>query len=410
MFRKHDMLEVCSLEDPVNTKKMAKERETRLKELAKLMNTRHRNPYPVSEPLLSCLDIVLTPEEVDFLIRMGTDPYTYDQASFRSAMQEDRFKDFFDGILRKGYAWPHDTPDGKQWYKLPGFMLGAFEVFLADGQETPEKHEFARRLDALLQSFGEMNKFPTRNFFNAQVKKSRPQQSIRIPGGTPSSEGKGRTIAVGKAIDAEPARVYPAGTVEELIEKQGDNQDIAAIHCFCRQYHKMVDTACRFEHPAQSCIAIGSLARFAVQYGTGRYLSKSEALKLVHELQSKGAVHQVFHEDENINNPEIAICNCCWDCCGVLGSYNRGIIPLNLHAFYEAQLPDASLCNGCAVCADYCPVQAIAIVDDVCRIDSEKCIGCGQCELQCSQDAIRMVENERTVFLPLVKKSEARIQ
>ncbi|MBN2319637.1 MAG: 4Fe-4S binding protein [Acidobacteria bacterium] len=388
----------------------SKEREKRLKKLAVLMNTRHQNPFPLSEELLSCLDIVLTPEEVDFLIEMGTDPYTYHQASSRSAVPDDRFQDFFEGILRKGYAWPHNTQDEAQWYKLPGFMLGAFEVFLADGRETPEKREFARRLDALLQSFGKLNKFPTRNFFNAQVRKSRPQQSILIPGSAPSIEDKGKTIAVGKDIDAEPARVYPARTVECLIEKHGDGSSIAVIHCFCRQYHKMVDIACRFDHPPQSCIAIGSLAGFAVRHGTGRYLSKAEAMDLVKELQSKGAVHQVFHQDEDIGNPEIAICNCCWDCCGVLGSYNRGIIPLNLHAFFEAQLPDESLCNGCAICADYCPVQAISIEDELCRIDREKCIGCGQCELQCSQEAIRMVENERTVFLPLVKKSEARIR
>ena len=394
----------------MNTAKMTKEREKSLKQLAGLMNTRHQNPYPLSEELLSCLDLVLTSEEVDFLIGMGTDPYTFDQALSRSAMPEDRFRGFFDGILRKGYAWPHDTPGEEQWYRLPGFMLGAFEVYLADGLETPEKKEFARRLDALMQSFGAMNKFPTRNFFNAQVKKSRPHQSILIPESAPSGDGGARTIEVGKALDAEPARVYPARTVEELIEKQGDDQSIAVIHCFCRQYRKMVDTACRFEHPAQSCIAFGSLARFAVRHGTGRYLSKPEAVDLVRELQSKGAVHQVFHQDEDINNPEIAICNCCWDCCGVLGSYNRGIIPLNLHAFFEAQLPDESLCNGCGTCADYCPVQAISIEDDLCRIDREKCIGCGQCELQCSQEAIRMAENERTVFLPLVKKSEARIR
>ncbi|MBN2241895.1 MAG: 4Fe-4S binding protein [Acidobacteria bacterium] len=393
----------------MNRSKMTAEREKSLKKLAVMMNTRHQNPFPLSEELLNCIDPVLAPEEVDFLIEMGTDPYTYDQVLSRSGMPEDRFKDFFEGIIRKGYAWPHDTPDEKQWYRLPGFMLGAFEVYLADGRETPEKREFARRLDALLHSFGKLNKFPTRNFFNAQVRKSQPHQSILIPAGAPATGIKGRTIEVGKAIDTEPARVYPAKTVEALLEKQEGGRNIAVIHCFCRQYHKMVDTACRFDHPPQSCIAIGSLAKFAVEHGTGRYLSKPEAMDLVHELQSKGAVHQVFHQDENVNNPEVAICNCCWDCCGVLGSYNRGIIPLNLHAFFMAQLTDESLCNGCSVCADYCPVRAISIVDDVCRIDGGKCIGCGQCELQCPQEAIRMDENERTVFLPLLKKSDARI-
>ena len=394
----------------MSTLKITKEREKSLKKLAGLMNTRHQNPFPVSEPLLACLDIVLTSEEIDFLIEMGTDPYTYPMALSKSSMPEERFKGFFEGIIRKGYAWPHDTPDDTQWYRLPGFMLGAFEVYLADGKETPEKKEFARRVDVLLQSFAKLNVFPTRKFFNAQVRSAKPHQSIWIPAPAAADEDKTRRIVIGKTIDTEPAKVYPAKTVEELIDRNGSDENIAVIHCFCRQYHKLIDESCRFDQPPQSCIAIGSLAKFSVQYGTGRYLTKTEAIELVHELHSKGAVHQVFHNDEDIVNPEIAICNCCWDCCGVLGSYNRGIIPLNLHAFFTAQLGDESACNGCGTCVDYCPVEAISLVDDISRIDSEKCIGCGQCESQCSEEAIRMVENEHTVFLPLVKRSEARIR
>jgi len=394
----------------ITTSTIPKEREKKLKKLAQLMNTRHENPYPVAEPLLSCLDHVLTSEEVDFLILMGTEPYTFEMAASRSSLPEERFPGFFETIIRKGYVWPHDTPDDTEWYRLPGFMLGAFEVYLADGEETPEKKEFARRLDTLLQSFKKFNTLPLRGYFNSQVRHSSPHQSIIVPGNTDRKEDGEKRIAVGKTISAEPATVFPSKSVEALIEKYGDGNKIAVIHCFCRQYHKMMNEACRFEHPPQSCIAIGSLARFAVQYGTGRYLAKSEAIDLVRELQSKGAVHQVFHQDEDIHNPEVAICNCCWDCCGVLGSYSRGIIPLNLHAFYEAALPDASLCTGCGTCEDFCPVQAISIEEDVCRIDGERCIGCGQCEIQCSQEAVRMVENERTVFLPLIKQSQARIK
>jgi len=382
------------------------EREKSLVKLAKLMNTRHKDPYPISEQLLGCLDAILTSEEIDFLIEMDTDPYTYEQALYHSFMPEARFEKLFESIVRKGFAWPHETTDGVQWFRLPGFMLGAFEVYLADGAETPEKREFARRLDALFESFAKLNTFPTRNIFNAQVKRSRPQQSILLPGAAP-----GRTrIPVDRRLDAGPANVYPAKTVRELIEKNGDDRNIAVVHCFCRQYRKMMEEPCRFGHAPQSCLVIGSLARFAVQYGTGRYLSKSDALQLLREVESRGAVHQVFHADEDTGKPEIGICNCCWDCCGVLGSYNRGIIPLHLHAYFEASIRDAAACNGCGVCVRFCPVQAITLEDGVCRIERRMCIGCGQCELQCSQGAIRMVENERAVFLPLVKRSEARIR
>jgi electron transport complex protein RnfB len=118
----------------------------------------------------------------------------------------------------------------------------------------------------------------------------------------------------------------------------------------------------------------------------------------------------VFHKDEDMHNPEIAICNCCWDCCGILGSYSRGILPLNFHSFFEARLPDLSLCSGCATCEDFCPVQAISVANDKCAINPQNCIGCGQCQLHCPEGAIQLVTNERRVFLPLKKKSEARIR
>jgi ferredoxin len=397
------------LEVSLNKSTISPDRVANLRKLAVLMNTRHKNPFPVSEELLSCFDIALTPEENDFLLKLGTEPYTYEKAASLTSLTESQFQEFFTGLLRKGFVWEHESDDGREWFMLPGMMVGWFEVFLSSGDESPQRQEFSRRMDVLLKSFGKLNVFPVRALFNFRVRKSGPHQSILAPG-SPPERGKGQTIAVGKSIDSEPPKVYPARTVEELIEKYGDGQNIAVVHCFCRQFHKMIDEPCRFNHPPESCIAMGSLARYAARHGMARYLSKSEAISLIRELQTKGAVHQVFHKDENIGNPEIAICNCCWDCCGVFGSYNRGILPLSFHCYYEAKLPDVSLCTGCATCEEYCPVRAISIEDDKCRVESKKCIGCGQCEIHCPGNAIQLFANERTVFLPLRPKSEARIK
>ena len=385
------------------------DRARSLRKLAELMNTRHKRPFPVTDPLLRCFDVALTPEETEFLIKLGTGPCTLDTAASLSALPADRFRAFFEGLVRKGFLWPQGTRDEREAFALAGIMLGWFEIYLSDGAETPEKREFARRLDDLFKSYKKMNTFPLRNLLNYKARRTEPHQSIVSAASRPE-RGAGRTIEVGKTIDAGLMKVYPAGTVEELIEKYGDGNRIAVGHCFCRQYHTMIGEPCRFNHPPHSCISIGDLSRYAVEYGTGRYLSKSEAIALVRELQAKGAVHQIFHKDEDVRNPEIAICNCCWDCCGVFSSYNRGIMPLNLHSYYEARIPDASACNGCGTCAGYCPVQAISMVNDRCRIDAAKCIGCGQCEIQCPEKAVHLVANERTVFLPMRKKSEARIQ
>lgn len=392
----------------MKTPKMSAERKKTLRKLAEMMNTRHRQPFPITKPLLECFDVALTREEADFLVRLGTKPFTRAEAASLTGVPEEEFNLLFEGLVRKGPISQQLT-DGGESFALSGIMLGWFEVYLCDGQMTSEKREFSRRLDALFKSWGRLNVFPMRILLNRMYQKNaKPLQSILAPGGA-GERSAPRTIPVGETVPVEPMKVYPAKTVQELIEKHGATNSIAVIHCFCRQYHKMVDEPCRFEMPPQSCVVIGPFAHSVAKHGAGHLISKDEAASLIRSLQQKGAVHQVFHENEDVDQPEIAICNCCWDCCGVLGSYSRAIMPLRLKSFFEAQMADASLCNACSTCADFCPVQAITIADDRANIDPRKCIGCGQCELQCPENAIRLLPHERTVLLPLPRRSQARI-
>jgi len=348
-------------------------------------------------------------EEARFLLLLGAKPFAYADIASISRMPADRFGLLFEGLVRKGMIWP---PIGgtADLYQVAGIMVGWFEVYLSNGQETPEQREFSRRLDRLFKSWGRYNTFPLRSLLNYRVRHASPQQSIVAVRGT-GETSEARRITVDRTVPTAPPKIYPARTVGDLIEEHGDANNIVAVHCFCRQYHKMVDEPCRFEHPPQSCLAIGPLAGNAVRNGGGRRLSKQEARALIAELQRKGAVHQVFHQDEDVDKPEIAICNCCWDCCGVFGSYNRGIMPLNLKSYFEARIVSGtSTCSGCGTCTEHCPVAAISLHDHQPRIDGHLCIGCGQCEFQCPEDAIELVPHERTVMLPLVKRSEARIQ
>lgn len=52
---------------------------------------------------------------------------------------------------------------------------------------------------------------------------------------------------------------------------------------------------------------------------------------------------------------------------------------------------DPTLCNGCGVCIDICPMDVIRTDENENKaiiVYSEDCSSCGFCESNCSQDAI----------------------
>lgn len=391
-------------------KKISKERLANLKALAIQMNKQNSSSVPVTRALLDCFDVVITPEENEFLLKIGTDLLNYEQISSFAELPEVSFRPFLKTLCEKGLIWTRYTEEEEELYELAPILLGWFEVFLSDGADTPQKREFAHRVDDLFNSWGKFNVFPFRNLLNYRIqKKSRSHRRIVIPQET-NKKVETVQVDVHQQIKTPETKIYPTQNVYELLEKYGDKNQIAVVHCFCRQWRKFMGESCRFEHSDESCIVLGGGTKYAVNYGIARYISKEKALDIIKDVQKKGAIHQVYHEREDLDLPEIAICNCCWDCCGVIGSYNRGLIPIRVRSYYVAQIADESLCTGCGTCIKYCPVRAVSVINKKSRIDEAKCIGCGQCELQCPESVITLAYQEREVTLPLEKKSEARIK
>ncbi|MCG6536955.1 MAG: 4Fe-4S binding protein, partial [Syntrophales bacterium LBB04] len=205
-----------------------------------------------------------------------------------------------------------------------------------------------------------------------------------------------------KAYGRQPARVIPIGkTIEPknqilayedipaIIEKA---RNIAVTKCTCR-----VVTGAPCHKPVEVCFQLDRAADYAIERGSGRAVSKAEALEMMKTAEEAGLVHTT----ENRAGEFHVICNCCSDCC--INWYNAEARNLKVAApsRFLAEV-DPETCTACGTCIEECPFDAIALSDDEeqAEINVDECMGCGVCAVQCPTEAITLNESRKPEFIP----------
>jgi ferredoxin len=382
-----------------------------LKKLVMLMNKQNKRYFPPFNPILNTLDYVLAEGELDLLLRLGTAVYSHEEALAVSGMSVERFAPMFESLKQKGFIGIKYNEAGEERYSLRPILVGWFEAQASFLIGKPEEKEFSRRFMESFTSIRRSNFFPVRNLMNMKARNApATNQSIGIV--EAYKDEKGRSIInVNRSVNTPDSKIYPTNTVNDLIQEFGSKSIIGQHTCMCRRMKSNLDDPCRLGMPDDGgCIGFGDTVKPFIKYGQAKQISKEKAFEIIQKVRDNGAVHAVFHEMDDTNLPQIAICNCCWDCCGIFRSYNMGASPLRCSSFYMARMADSAKCKGCKKCEKYCPTAAITMVDKKALIDTTKCIGCGQCVHQCATSAVELIENIRTAFLPMLKKSEARIR
>ena len=390
--------------------KITPARKKKIKTLLSRMNKQNERFFPIVQPLVEMMDLVITDIELDYLLQMGTGLYDYKRAEETSNMSSEQFQSFFDTIKRKGLVHIEFDRNGKEEYRLNAIAVGWYEAMMHYIVGKPQEKAFSEKWNDFFKFFQKFNFFPLRNVQNLVMRNFlKPNQDTALM--NPEMEGmtKRKTIPINTTISASGGKVYPTFYVNDLIEEYGDQDAIYAFPCVCRHGNKLLDSSCSYDIPKESCIAFGGSGNAWASWGYGRHVSKSEAIDILKEVRNRGAVHSVIHEKDDTSLPVAAICNCCWDCCGILKPYNMGAVPLKYNTSYIAQIKDDANCKGCGNCEKFCPTTAMKLKDEKVSLNKDKCIGCGQCAFQCRQNNIELYSNEREVFLPLLAKSEARI-
>lgn len=186
------------------------------------------------------------------------------------------------------------------------------------------------------------------------------------------------------------------------------NEYIAVAPCQCRAARNVLGPGhveewgqteeCNENHPLETCMIFGDVAKYYIERGEGRQLTPEEGIALEKDIIDHGMVPETQWTKQ-----VDFMCNCSGDCCLILSEYmaaaGAGNVMPNVSRYNLDY--DAEACLGCGLCVDRCPMDAIVLGDDgVCVMDA-KCVRCGQCALVCPVEARHLVAKPAEEWMEL---------
>jgi Pyruvate/2-oxoacid:ferredoxin oxidoreductase delta subunit len=196
-----------------------------------------------------------------------------------------------------------------------------------------------------------------------------------------------RVIPVDKSLEAGRAQVLAPENVRSIVASA---TRLAVTKCTCRL------TMQKCAAPIDVCLQVDRAAEYTIERGSGRELTREEALRIIEETEEAGLVHVTM----NKTSVGHFICNCCGCCCQSFTLLISDGLPLCDPSRYCPRIT-AETCTGCGACAERCWFGAIAVNGDgVAAVIDDKCLGCGQCAVGCPEEAIAMSAVRAPEFIP----------
>lgn len=318
--------------------------------------------YPANDDLIDILQETFSPLESEVALALPTmvipmQPVSVDRIMEGIEIPRDKLRDTLETMVEKGLLFTGKTDEGETGYALLQVGYGFPQTFFWKGEDTPQ----AKKMAGMVAKY-----FNRKVLSEAYGHKTKPY----------------RYIPVNKSIEVSKQVIFPHHIMNRVIDQANL---IAVAHCPCRIGYQFYKHDCN--HPTEVCLKFNEQARFVIERGLAKEITKEEALKIIEKTEEAGLVHFVDNADGDIQHN----CNCCGCACWNVGNIRRRKFPRDsIMATYFLRKTDEEICTGCGACEEICPVQAITMEDDGPVVDLDWCIGCGVCATVCSEDAVRM--------------------
>ena len=177
----------------------------------------------------------------------------------------------------------------------------------------------------------------------------------------------------------------------------GDAHHLAVGLCYCRHKMEHVGKAC--DAPLELCLSLNDAAETLIRQGIVRAIEPAEGLDLLAEAYE----HDLVQFAENVRRGVNFICNCCRCCCETMIAARRFAVLRPVHTTRFMPVVTEQTCNGCGLCTERCPVEAIRqeLPGVAPTVDRTVCIGCGVCSRACRRRAIVLAVRPERIITPL---------
>ncbi len=301
--------------------------------------------------LLPKLFAMLADEDAAKVVFAAAPPASVDELSEKTGLPAADIEKMIDPLFQKGLIYKSSKPGTPKYYRVRSLLQFHDATILAIGAPKDFIDMWAKYHE---EEFSE-------HFKN--IEQTMPRSAVRV-------------IPVNSGVSADTS-IAPFEDVKQIIDK---SVNLAVTNCTCK-----VVTGAPCDTDVEVCIQVNRAADYALDRGTGRQLTKQEALDMVKKCGEDGLVHVVG----NSRGLGHIICNCCDDCCINWTGSRRAGARFTSPSRYAAVI-DADECTECGTCLDRCFFSCIDLDGDPPAIDEGECMGCGLCVATCPTEAIHL--------------------